>query len=196
MNPEFNNRTYYALEPDTFKKILVDLAVEGNNVLGTKEFANTRIVIPELPSNYSTYFGDAGANLSEVLMALQAVAEKDNNFVSEIYDSRYYTFLNEAGEQARRQFITDCTQTRRAVITFPATHCFETIQLLVRGGILIVTVNMRSCNAYKNLVSDLYLALLVALPCVGHLRDKFNSISMIANIGSLHLFTEDVKNVL
>lgn len=196
MNATYNNRTYYAIIPSTFKKLQADIVNEGELVRGTYEFANTRIVMTEIPSDYQSFFEKAGASIKEVGDLVKAITDGDDNHITEIYDSKHYTFLLKEIYGAFKHFVDDSYQTRRAVIAFPASHCFDSIQVLLRDNGIIITVNMRSCNAYKNLANDAFLVYLLVTFGLRSLLRKQGNVSMIMNIGSLHVFKEDVKNVL
>lgn len=191
MNPLYNNRTYYISCDETFDKLLSDIAYDGDNVQGTREFANTRLVVTGV---VKSIWGLSYQQVAMVEQLMKAIREQDENMINDIYDSKYYLFLKDEIEKVKSQFRKDCVETRRAVFQFPSTHCFDSIQVMIRGGEVITTVNMRSCNAYKNLVCDLYLAHRLAYEAVCEWSTRNNN--LIANIGSLHIFKEDIANVL
>lgn len=197
MNPVYDNRVYYAHNPTFFNNILRHVAIHGNIVGSTREFTNTRIVIPVIDREFKEYFKETGAKMRQVNALMKAIDFGDNAFITDTYDSLHYTFLKDEMKRAGDFFVKDCALTRRAVITFPATHCFENIQLLRRDGDLVVTVNMRSCNAYANLTSDIYLAFLLAREAyISAFTHPPFGVSMVVNIGSLHIFKEDTTHVL
>ena len=192
MNPLYNNRTYYIEGKESFDKLFRDIAYDGSSVQGTREFANTRLVISDVREK------PWGLDFNQMLLVsqlLQAVNKQDDKMINEVYDSKYYLFLKRELEYVKGEFKHDCVATRRAVFQFPGTHCFDSIQVLIRDGGVIVTVNMRSCNAYKNLMCDIFLAQRLAVEAVEGLKLK-GDMHIIVNIGSLHLFKEDIKNVL
>ena len=86
--------------------------------------------------------------------------------------------------------------TRQLVITFPAKHCFQSIQLLFResGGYAIV--NMRSCNFKVNFLTDVFIGYYCLLMTIAHLGMKFRctckQCNVIMNIGSLHVYKSDM----
>lgn len=196
MNPLYNNRIYYALDPEYIKKVVKHIAHDGNYVGKTLEFVNCRIVIPSLGRHVHEYFEHAGSKIGEVVGLMQAISAGDCSYITDTYDSMHYVFLKDEVKRAGAQFTDDCVLTRRAVISFPATHCFENIQVMARDGDAVITVNMRSCNAYANLASDLYLAYLLAAEAYSGTIWNPKEVTMIANFGSLHVFREDAKNVL
>lgn len=191
MNPIYNNRTYIIGCNTQFDKLFQDIAFYGDAVQETRELVNTRIIIERADQlTWGVEFPHATA-VAELMKAIQ---DGDENMINDVYDSKHYTFLKDEIANVKLQFHQDCMATRRAVFSFPASHCFDSIQVLIRGGEVITTVNMRSCNAYKNLICDLYLA--HRLTC--KVLEDFNwkSKSIVANIGSLHIFKEDIKHVL
>ena len=188
------DRTYFITPFFSKKRVLDDLKLGGLCVNGTREFLNTKIVISDIYGSSDHEWDEMGANHSEVNALCNAIDNEDDDFVSETYNAKYYTFLKEAIESAREFFSSDCIETRRAVIQFPTTHCFETIQVLIRDKKCVIAVNMRSCNAYKNLMNDAYLSYKVAMAVA--LGFDIDDCVMSMNIGSLHLFEEDLKYVL
>lgn len=191
MNPLYNNRTYYIHDAGVFDKMLRDIAYDGYNTQETKEFANTRIVLTDASAKA---WGFGSQNVIDVEQLIKAINEQDANMINDVYDSKYYLFLKDEMKKVKEQFKTDCVGTRRAVFGFPATHCFDSIQVMIRDGAVLITVNMRSCNAYKNLICDIYLA--YRLACEATHDWVRGEKHLIANIGSLHLFKEDVAHVL
>lgn len=194
MNPLYNNRTYYISNVGdgcTFEKLFKDIAFDGSSAQGTREFANTRIVVTDADKKDWCLSFD---HVKHVVQLLKSIWAQDGNMINDVYDSQHYLFLNDEIKKVREQFREDCVATRRAVFAFPSTHCFDSIQILVRDGEVIITINMRSCNAYKNLACDLFLAQRLALEATNEIATK--GVHLIANIGSLHLFKEDIKNVL
>ena len=192
MNPTYNNRTYYIEGKESFDKLFRDIAYDGSNVQGTKEFANTRLILSEVNKRP---WGVSFSQMCFVSQLMKAIDNQDDAMINEVYDSKHYSFLKSEMELVRAQFKNDCVATRRAVFQFPATHCFDSIQVLIRDGDIIITVNMRSCNAYKNLMCDIFLAQRLAVETVKGLNLKGN-MHIVANLGSLHLFKEDIKYVL
>ena len=188
------NRSYFVSPNSNANHIIKDLAVSGCPVNGTHEFLNARVVFSNIERSDAFVWKGMGANIFEVNALMRAIHKGDNTFVSATYDSNHYTFLKDAVDKARTQFNSDCVETRRAVIQFPENHCFETIQVLVRDKHVIIATNMRSCNAYKNLMNDAYLAYMMAMG-VAH-GFEIERCSMTMSIGSLHLFEEDFKYVL
>lgn len=85
------------------------------------------------------------------------------------------------------------TESRQLVIQFEKLHCFQSIQLLLRGNSIIVETHMRSCNFDKNFLMDLFLSYSCALRLSKLLKGifTFTQIHVIMNIGSLHSFLEE-----
>ena len=67
------------------------------------------------------------------------------------YITEKYFMLIPALKVAVGQLKHDCNETRRAVITFPSEHCFQSIKSLVRANTIKEVCFMRSCDAVKNL---------------------------------------------
>lgn len=176
--------------------MLGKLATGGMDVLGTKEFVNVGISVPGLPKDATSVWNSFKASTSQVENLLVAVYRGDNSYVSDIYDSSYYTFLLEAISKAREVYKNDNLLSRRLVVSFPSTHCFESIQVILRDGTANIIVNMRSCNAVKNLMSDLYLGYRLGHIMLAESGVDFDNVNIYANIGSLHIFEEDLKDVL
>lgn len=191
MNPYYNNRTFYISKNIDFEKLFKAIAFDGAYIHGVKEFVNTRIVIPNVNTKAS---GFEYKKLEYVEQLMKAIREQDGDMINDVYDSKYYLFLKDEIEKAKEQFVKDCAYTRRAVFAFPAIHCFDSIQVLIRDGEVITTVNMRSCNAYKNLICDLYLAYRLSCEVTREYEKNANT-SLVVNIGSLHIFKEDLNNV-
>ena len=195
MNPIWAlNRSYFISPTSSVHHVLEDLVASGIHVNGTREVLNARVIFSNLGCSDDFTWKSMGANIFEVNALRRAISSRDNSFISATYESKYYTFLYDAIKSVREQFTVDCVETRRAVIQFPEMHCFESIQIIVRGKHLIITTNMRSCNAYKNLMNDAYLAYRVAQKVVAGFG--IEECTMTMNIGSLHIFEEDVDNVL
>ena len=182
--------------PNDFQNILFTIVYDGNDVRGTKEILDARITIPKRHLMSYDLWEDYGANAKSVKSLMKAIQETDNGFFDSIYDAKHYTFLLDEMKDAILNVCEDSIETRRAVCSFPASHCFESIQGNMRDGQLYITINMRSCNAYKNLMSDLCLGYQIMME-VFKSEIKPQTIFMLtANIGSLHIFEEDSKHVL
>ena len=113
------------------------------------------------------------------------------------YITEKYFILVPALKEAVAQLKHDCNETRRAVITFPSEHCFQSIQFLVRENTINVVCFMRSCNAIKNLPYDAWLCYKLADMFAYYMNKtskespyKCHKLTMM--FGSLHVFKEDL----
>ena len=196
---KYNNKQAYISTCRDVDDLFISIALEGLKVRGTKEFINSRVVLRALQAKpWNLEWDCLKAEYKEAAFLFHAILVGNEHYTSEIYDAKHYVFLLDEMKNAASEIMKEGTDTRRANISFPSTHCFESIQVLIRGKSMYVTVNMRSCNAYKNLMNDLCLAHFIAyhiafLACI----DKdVTSAKVVANIGSLHLFEGDVQYVL
>lgn len=81
-------------------------------------------------------------------------------------------------------------ESRQFIIKFEPKHCFQSMQFLLRGDTVYIISNMRSCNFKKNLLYDVLLSALCANMVKQIVQAK--GICVIMNIGSLHIFKEDI----
>lgn len=90
---------------------------------------------------------------------------------------------------------------RQMIIQFPADHCVQYMQFLVRSldreSITLFAINnMRSCNFEYNFLPDAYIAYM----CAHAISEKImrahyvhTKINVVMQIGSLHIFKKDVE---
>lgn len=116
------------------------------------------------------------------------------------YITEKYFSLIPALKSAADQFKRDSSNTRRAVITFPKEHCFQSIQFLLRDNTINIVCYMRSCDSVKNLPYDAWLCYTLADMLNYYLTDilgarpyKYHKLTMM--FGSLHIYKEDVAHV-
>jgi len=95
--------------------------------------------------------------------------------------------------QLKRNSMIQSKLTRRYTISFVAWHCFSHINFMFRGDKLIVNVHMRSCDVYKHLYHDIYLAYYLGSQFKKHAQHDVNSISMNISIDSLHVYEDDIE---
>lgn len=117
------------------------------------------------------------------------------------YITEKYLFLIPALKSAMTQLKTDCSETRRCIISFPEEHCFQSIQFILRERTVHVSCFMRSCDVYKNLPYDLWICSFLADLYKIYCRDLLGMQSYDAHnitflVGSLHAYKEDSKHVL
>ena len=113
------------------------------------------------------------------------------------YDTSAYFTMIPSLKAALSLLEDDCIETRRCIVKFPESHCFQTIQFLFRENTVNVVCYMRSCNAIKNLRHDIWICSLLGNIFAKQLRDVFDKhpyecqrITMM--FGSLHVFKEDL----
>lgn len=126
-----------------------------------------------------------------------ALYESNELVTREPYDSVYYLFLiNEVTRVS--EIIKEDANTRQAVIQFPAKHCFNSIQFMMRKGIkgepqMLVSCSMRSCNVRANLKFDMDICYYLASRILNQLNKSNGCVTGIPiqvtmAVGSLHLF--------
>jgi hypothetical protein len=126
-----------------------------------------------------------------------------------VYDSRYYDGMMSQMMELIKLSTTDDFDmlSRQYVIQFDKTHCFQTIQFLIRNivaddkkqhDVITVITNMRSCNIVKNFEMDCYISHYLGQLLKEQLV-RNNAISDDAAVivrmhfGSLHIFKNDIK---
>lgn len=192
-----NNREFLIRSRWDFDNLHLDIVTNGYDVASTREFTNVKLIVPGLwPFDHDTKWGALGAKIDNVREVMWAINHQDDEKVNEVYESKYYTFLKESIEKAAQWFKDDSTSTRRASLVFPDTHCFQSLQVMLRDDEMFVTVNMRSCNLVKNLMSDLCLAYKLSVLMAVNYINASTHVTLTANIGSLHIFKEDFSYVL
>lgn len=174
-------------------RVIHKVTKKGIYVYGTRELTGftDRILVSD-----SFWLKRSGADVEAIKKLFQrAIIEGDTSFNIGPYCSKYYTFLGDAITEASKMFTSDGPYTRRAVVTFPSSHCFSSIQVLVRptpdGHIATIIVNMRSCNVESNFIDDMLLSHMLGKLMLdrgfgyGH-GVKIKDLAI--NIGSLHRF--------
>ena len=167
----------------------------GGRAKGTYELVNTTTVIrnSDFDLKNRNNWKKVGAHIEDVEKLIFAVMGNNNAYVSDLYNSMYYTPVMPQICMAK-DIITKDPETRQCYIVFPRIHCFESIQVITRGDRAYVTINMRSCNAVANYASDLYLGFLMARYMAPAISDPDMIITLTCNIGSLHVFDEEVRS--
>lgn len=118
------------------------------------------------------------------------------------YDTSKYFFLIPSLKEAVAQLKEDNYNTRRAVISFPKEHCFQSIQFLVRENTIKVVCFMRSCDVVKNFAHDVWLCYKLAEIFASYMEktlevSPYKCYSLDMMFGSLHMYLGDaVDDVL
>lgn len=130
---------------------------------------------------------------------LESICKFNNKTIGPYITEKYFNLVPSL-KVASEQFKKDCIETRRAVITFPKEHCFQSIQFLFRDNTINIVCYMRSCDAIKNLPYDVWLCHKLADMLSYYLTDllgvhpyKRHKLTMM--FGSLHAYKEDVEHV-
>lgn len=179
-----------------YDEILEKLKREGNDINGTYEFIGKGLkTIPLETSDIIDIFSLDRGMLDRFIKAISNFeATKVGPYITE----KYFLLIPDL-KDAVMQIKLDNKGTRRSVISFPKEHCFQSIQFLVREETIHVVCYMRSCDAIKNLPYDLWLCSFLADMFSYYMEDgkriyKQHYITM--SFGSLHVYKEDLMNVL
>ena len=177
---------------------LIDKIVrEANEVNGTYELIGQVCKVLGTTEEINEIFGISYDFEREFI---SAIAKFDDKQIGP-YDTKKYFMLIPSIKESIIKLKDDCLETRRCVINFPNEHCFQTIQFMVRENTIHVVCYMRSCNVIKNLPHDIWICSKMAdifSKTLSNVTDehpyKYHSITMM--FGSLHIFKEDLNNVL
>lgn len=182
---------------DEYNELVHSLKKSANEVNGTYE----KIGVVERIIGTTQYVKDVfGISDEFEYEFLEAISKFESKEIGPYITEKYFMLIPSLKE-AIMQMKEDCVETRRCVIQFPAEHCFQSMQFMVRENTVHVICHMRSCDAVKNLPHDVWICSKMADIFVKYLNDllgihpyEYHAITMM--FGSLHVFKEDVKNVL
>lgn len=177
--------------------VLNRIVKAGNEVSGTYEItATTESLFVSTPQVKEIF--DISDEFEHDF--IKAISTFDKTQIGPYITERYFMLIPELKE-AMLQLKDDCIETRRCVIQFPKDHCFQTMQFMVRENTVHVVCYMRSCDAIKNFPHDVWICSKMADIFAKYLSDMTgiqvyaeHKITMM--FGSLHVFKEDIKNVL
>lgn len=179
-----------------YKELVNNIIKSGNEANNTYELMGECISIPLAGSNTASKMFDISDEfISEFTKALHSF-----RYANEVgpYIIDKYLFIVPAIKSAVKSFLDDCEETRRCVIKFPAEHCFQTVQFLLRENTINIICYMRSCDAIKNLPHDVWLCSYMA-DLLAESLNKCYKVSPYKNhrltmmFGSLHVYKEDMK---
>lgn len=179
-----------------YNEILKKLKREGYDVNGTYEFIGKGLkTIPMTTSDIIELF-----NLDKGILDrfVKAISNFESTKVGPYITEKYFLLVPDLKE-AVMQLNLDNQGSRRCVITFPKEHCFQSIQFLVRDKTIHVVCFMRSCDAIKNLPYDMWLCSFLADMFSYYMEDKakpYKHHYITMSFGSLHVYKEDLMNVL
>ena len=181
-----------------YKKLLEKICKEGNDVKNTYELLGTKVdVMLSDTKTVKEIFNISDEFESEFVESIcKFIPKAIGPYITE----KYFLLIPEL-KAAVDQLKNDCNETRRAVITFPKEHCFQSIQFLVRENTINVVCFMRSCDAVKNLPCDAWLCYKLADMFAYYMNEtlkespyKCHKLTMM--FGSLHVYKEDILDVL
>jgi len=169
----------------------------GLEVNGTYELLGQSIRIPLF--NLESLKDALKLDTKEVSRFIMSILCLKKDIIGPYDTSKYFSMLPKLYACAS-QLVLDGIDTRRAIVQFDESHCFQSVQFLVRENTVHAVCTMRSCNAIKNLEMDIFI--------VGFLCDTYIQLVEEAGytrpypvfdislmIGSLHVFKDDL-NVL
>ena len=183
---------------EDYKELLVKIYKKGLDVGKTYELVGTKVDFMLAETNSIKEI----LNISDEFETefIEAICKFQEKTIGPYITEKYFLLVPEL-KVAVDQLKSDCNETRRAVITFPKEHCFQSIQFLVRENTINVVCFMRSCDAIKNLPHDAWLCYKLADMFACYMNEtveenpyKCHKLTMM--FGSLHVFKEEIKNVL
>lgn len=182
---------------DDFTHLIDCLKREGDDVSGTYEFTGTSCMFQGTTEDVKDIFKITDEFERDFIEAISKFIDLDIG----PYHTPAYFLLIPGVKNALKHMKFDCLDSRRCVITFPEEHCFQSIQFLVRENSVNVVCFMRSCDVIKNLPWDIWICSKLADIFSKYLEDTvgvhpypYHKITMM--FGSLHVFKEDLENVL
>lgn len=181
-----------------FSILIRKIIKQGSEVKGTYELTGEKIDFMLAETNtIKDMFSISNEFENEFV---ESICKFQNKKLGPYITEKYFLLIPEL-KAAVDQLKNDCEETRRAVITFPKEHCFQSIQFLVRENTINVVCFMRSCDAIKNLPYDAWLCYKLADMFEYYMNEtleespyKCHKLTMM--FGSLHVYKEDVVNVL
>lgn len=178
-----------------YKDLVYKIMSQGANVGGTYEELGVKLDVKFRTTEEIAEMLDIDDDfVYDFLRAILANEEKQLG----VYDTSKYLFIVPAVKKAIKQIVLDSEKTRRAVISFPEEHCFQTIQFIVRDKTVHVMCFMRSCDVVKNLRKDIWLCSWLADVFASHYKEVTGEelydkhyINMM--VGSLHVYQSDME---
>lgn len=183
---------------DDYKELLVKIYKRGLDIKDTYELVGQKIDFMLTDTNtVKEIFSISDEFETEFIESICKFIPKEIG----PYITEKYFLLIPCLKAAVDQLKNDCEETRRAVITFPKEHCFQSIQFLVRENTINVVCFMRSCDAVKNLPCDAWLCYKLADMFAHYMNEtlkespyKCHKLTMM--FGSLHVYKGDILDVL
>lgn len=181
-----------------YKAAITNIVKRGIEVNGTYEVVGTKFAMMPMTTEEAKQMFEISDEFAREFV--EAICKFEEKKIGPYITEKYF-HLVPAVKEAVTQIKEDCNETRRAVITFPKEHCFQSIQFLLRENTVNVVCFMRSCDAIKNLPYDAWLCHQLA-DMFAHYMDEtveespyqYHKVTMM--FGSLHCYLEDLKDVL
>lgn len=172
------------------KRTEIKVEKQGHYIKGTRELLGFHHSF-KMPSTSLKWETNIGADTDLVRNLFCASLAGKDGYKFGPYDTTHYTLLSKEIDYAVSRLKSDGPYSRQAVISFPAIHCFESIQIIIRPKrdrhIVNIIVNMRSCNVVKNFANDMFLSYMVAQEIILRaFNDALEMGTLYFNAGSLH----------
>lgn len=175
-----------------FKSMLHDIEELIMNGYKTKETYETTAIMLEFKNMCYSMLEQLGSDIYLVHNMMEKAHTGDKQSKIGPYEVLHYIDLATQLNELSSSIYLDNIESRQFVIKFPSIHCFQTIQFIIREDKLLAIANMRSCNFKSHLLLDIALTFY----CAKYIQTKLalkeictiNSIDVIMNIGSLHIF--------
>ena len=183
-----------------YKNIIDKIVKTGNEVNGTYELIAKGLTTKMMSTQ--DLIDILGLDVKVLDDFVKAIMTFTHDEIGPYKTEKYFMLIPDL-KVAISHLIRDCIESRRCVIQFPPEHCFQSIQFLVRENTINVVCFMRSCDVIKNLPYDLWLCSFLADMFAYYMNEikvanerpyLEHNISMF--FGSLHLYKDDLKNVL
>lgn len=181
-----------------YKELLVKIYKQGFDVKGTYELVGMKVDIMLASTKTIKEILNVSDEFEKEF--IESICKFDPKIIGPYITEKYF-MLMPALKATVDQLKDDCGETRRAIITFPREHCFQSIQFLVRENTINVVCFMRSCDAIKNFPYDAWLCYKLADMFAYYMNEtleespyKCHKLTMM--FGSLHVYQEDIANVL
>lgn len=182
---------------EDYKELLDKIYKNGLDVKDTYELVGTQIDIMLTDTKtVKEIFNISDEFENEFIESICTFKEKN---IGPYITEKYFILLPSL-KVAVEQLKNDCSETRRAVITFPNEHCFQSIQFLLRENTINIVCFMRSCDAINNLPYDVWLCYKLADMFSYYMNEtleespyKYHKLTMM--FGSLHVYKKDITDV-
>lgn len=181
-----------------YKRLIEEITKTGLEVNGTYEVIGSKVNFVRTTSEYIKEMFEISNEFEQEFM--ESIYHFEEKKIGPYITEKYFLLIPEL-KIAIQQMVKDCIKTRRCVIAFPKEHCFQSIQFLVRENTINIVCYMRSCDAIKNLPHDAWLCYKLADIFSFYFTQlteerPYDCHKLTMVFGSLHVFKEDIANVL